>query len=175
MISWPFWQPCCSSIVYLWKINSSCLLLTVWIHRSQHSRLQFCLVSLLKYESGKEFLYPIYTIQPVVKLVVQLVWQPAVWCKQTSNRLSNRLSNGFDNRLNVCIHTIQPVVKPVWQPVWQRVWQQVVSYKRTFTGPLLRPSVKVTPITLYPVMLTHYLNCQTWCSRELRWTTTLNI
>ena len=25
------------------------------------------------------------------------VWQPAVSCKQTSNRLSNRLSNGFDN------------------------------------------------------------------------------
>jgi len=27
-------------------------------------------------------------------------WQPAVSCKQTSNRLSNR----FDNRLNVCLH-----------------------------------------------------------------------
>ena len=35
----------------------------------------------------------VYTIQPVVNPVVQLVWQPAVSCKQTSNRLSN----GFDN------------------------------------------------------------------------------
>jgi len=45
---------------------------------------------------------PVYTIQPVV----QPVWQPAVSCKQTFNRLSNwfvRLSNWFDNRLNVCI------------------------------------------------------------------------
>jgi len=55
-------------------------------------------------------LNPVYTIQPVVKPVynrfektvviqqpvVQLVWQLAVSCKQTSNRLSNRL--------NVCIH-----------------------------------------------------------------------
>jgi len=32
-------------------------------------------------------LNPVYTIQP------------AVSCKQTSNRLSNRLSNGFDNRI----------------------------------------------------------------------------
>jgi len=46
------------------------------------------------------YIYPVYTIQPVVKPVVQLVWQPAVSCKQTSNRLSNP----FDNRLNVCIH-----------------------------------------------------------------------
>jgi len=69
------------------------------------------------------FLNPVYTIQPVVKLVVQPVWQPAVSCKQTYNRfdkhglttilkeqqcsfnrLSIQLSNGFDNRLNVCIH-----------------------------------------------------------------------
>ena len=40
--------------------------------------------------------YPVYTLQPVVNPV----WQPAVSCKQTMNRLSNR----FDNRLNVCIH-----------------------------------------------------------------------
>jgi len=41
-------------------------------------------------------LNPVYTIQPVVKLV----WQSAVPCKQTSNRLSNR----FDNQLDVCLH-----------------------------------------------------------------------
>jgi len=32
--------------------------------------------------------------------VVQPVWQPAVSCKQTSNRLSNRLSNRFDNQFD---------------------------------------------------------------------------
>jgi len=76
-------------------------------------------------------------------------WQPAVSCKQTSNRLSNRLSNPFDNRLvqpcwtnshcsfnrlsnrvvqpvwQPAVYTIQPVVKPVWQPV--------VSCIQTFT------------------------------------------
>jgi len=40
--------------------------------------------------------YPVYTIQPVVKRVVQPVRQLAVSCKQTSNWLSNRL--------NVCLH-----------------------------------------------------------------------
>jgi len=30
---------------------------------------------------------------------VQLVWQPAVSCKQTSNRLSNRFDNRFNNRV----------------------------------------------------------------------------
>jgi len=34
-------------------------------------------------------LNPVYTIQPVLKPVVQPVWQSAVSCKQTSNRLSN--------------------------------------------------------------------------------------
>jgi len=43
------------------------------------------------------FSYPVYTIEPVVKLVVQPVWQLAVSCKQLSNRLSNQLSNRFDN------------------------------------------------------------------------------
>jgi len=58
---------------------------------------------------------PVYTIQPFVKPVVQPVWQPAVSCKQTSNRLwtgcqtwpcwtnshcsFNRLYNRIDNRL----------------------------------------------------------------------------
>ena len=47
----------------------------------------------------KKLLYPVYTIQPVVKPVVQSVWQQAVSCKQTSNRLSNGFDNRFDNRL----------------------------------------------------------------------------
>jgi len=36
-------------------------------------------------------LYPVYTIQPVVKQVVQPGWQPAVLCRQTSNPFDNRL------------------------------------------------------------------------------------
>jgi len=91
------------------------------------------------------YLYPIYTTQPVV----QLVWQSAVSCKQTSNR--------FDNRMDVCLHNtascqtrfdnstertavrsneqlfVQPVVQLVWQlavytiqpvvkPFVKRVW-----------------------------------------------------
>jgi len=88
-------------------------------------------------------LYPVNTIQPVVK---PIVWQPAVSCKQTYNRfstgcqatvrstgcqtvyqpveclytrynrLSNRLHNRFDNRLTTgCIvyTNIQPVVSRV--------------------------------------------------------------
>jgi len=52
------------------------------------------------------YLYPVYMIQPVV----QLVWQSAVSCKQTSNQLSIR----FDNRLYVCLHdTASWLVKPV--------------------------------------------------------------
>jgi len=44
------------------------------------------------------------------------LWQPAVSCKQTSNRLNEQPQ------------FVQPVVKPVWQPVWQ----QVVSCKGGF-------------------------------------------
>ena len=102
--------------------------------------------------SSTVLLNPVYTIQPVVKPVVQQVWQPAVSCKQTYNRLStvlndqhcsfNQLSNRvvqpvwqtrFDNRVEgtaVRSTACQIVfVKPVWQPVWQ----QVVSCKRGFT------------------------------------------
>jgi len=42
--------------------------------------------------------------------VVQPVWQQAVSCKQTSNRLS--------------------VVKRVWQPVWQPCWTNSCSFNR---------------------------------------------
>ena len=89
--------------------------------------------------------YPIYTIQ----LVVQPVWQLAVSCKQTSNRLSNRLYNRFDNWLNKQPVFVQPAVKPgcttglttgcihdtaVVNPVVKLVWQQVVSCKRGFSN-----------------------------------------
>jgi len=67
------------------------------------------------------YLYPIYTIQPVV----------------------SRLYNRFDNRvegtatvrstvLNEQPLFVQPVVKPTWQLVWQPVWQPVVSCIQTF-------------------------------------------
>jgi len=49
-------------------------------------------------------LNPVYTIQPVVKPVVQRVWQPAVSCKQTSNRLWNRV--------------VQRVYRCNWHPYW---------------------------------------------------------
>jgi len=42
-------------------------------------------------------IYRVYTIQPVVKSVVQPAWQPAVSCIQTSNRLST-------GRLDVRLH-----------------------------------------------------------------------
>ena len=54
----------------------------------------------------------------VVKPVWQLVWQPAVSCKQTSNRLSNLLTTGLTTGW-MPVYKIQPVVKPVVQQVWQ--------------------------------------------------------
>ena len=108
------------------------------------------------------FLNPVYWIQPVVKPVVQLVWQPAVSCKQTSNRLSNRFSNTIQTVVQPvvkpgcttglatgCIHDTavcqtgcQTVlitgwmfvytIQPVVNPFWQPVWQEVVSCKRGF-------------------------------------------
>jgi len=75
------------------------------------------------------YLNSVYTIQPVVKLVVkQPVGQPAASCKQTSNRLSYRLTTGW-----MFVYTIQLVVQPVIKPPLQPVWQQVVSCKRGFT------------------------------------------
>jgi len=76
---------------------------------------------------------PVYTSQAVVKRVVQPVWQPAVSCKQTSNRLSNgwqpcwtnscsfnRLSNRVVKPVwQTAVYTIQPFVKPVVKRVWQ--------------------------------------------------------
>ena len=72
-------------------------------------------------------LNPVYTIQTVVKPVVQPGWQPAVSCKQTSNRLSNLLSN----------------------PNWQPVWQQVVSCKRGFRK---RPTNRSSHPSIQPVI-----------------------
>jgi len=70
-------------------------------------------------EVGLQDLKPVYTIQPVV----QLVWQPAVSCKQTSNRFLN----GFDNRvertatvrLSATVRSTRlsnRLYNPVWQP-----------------------------------------------------------
>jgi len=39
---------------------------------------------------------PVYTMQPIVQSVIQPLWQPAVSCIQTFNRLNNRSS--------VCVH-----------------------------------------------------------------------
>jgi len=82
------------------------------------------------------FSYPVYTIEPVVKLVVQPVWQPAVSCKQTSSRLSNRLSNttGLTTVLNE-----QPLfVQLCWTNShcsFNRSWNRVVQpvYNRLYT------------------------------------------
>jgi len=66
----------------------------------------------------------------VVKLVVKPVWQPAVLCIQTFNRLSNRVcQTGCTARFSC---------QTVWQPGWmfvcmiQPVVQLVVSCKRGF-------------------------------------------
>jgi len=82
------------------------------------------------------FSYPIYTIQPVV----QLVWQPAVSCKQTSNRLSM-------------------VVKPVVQLVWQLV-EQTASVRSTScqTGLYNRLDNR---------LYTWYSGCQSGCQTGL--------
>jgi len=85
-------------------------------------------------QAGMFLLSPVYTIQPVVKLVVNPVWQPGKCLYTRYNRLSNRLynpvwkpvertavhstrlSNPFDNQLDVCLHDTagcQPVVQPV--------------------------------------------------------------
>ena len=72
-----------------------------YIHPHHHPSVAFIIINIF---SG--FIYPVYTMQPVVKPVVESVWQPAVY-------------------------TIQPVVKPASQPVWQ----QVVWCKRGYSAP----------------------------------------
>jgi len=49
-------------------------------------------------------LSPVYTIQPVVKLIAKPVWQQVVSCIQTFNRLSNLFDNWFGNRL-YCVYS----------------------------------------------------------------------
>jgi len=108
-------------------------------------------------------LYSVYTIQPVVIPVVQTavvqpvvkpVWEPAVSCKQTSNRVWQPVertatvrSTGcqtrllFDNRVERTVavpstrlsnRVVQPVwqpavytIQPVVKPAVKRVWQPV--------------------------------------------------
>jgi len=78
--------------------------------------------------SGNCLLNPAYTIQLVVKRVVQPVWQPAVSCKKHPTRCQTGLTMGLTTGCIVYTN-IYPVVKRVWQPVWQ----QVLSCKRGFT------------------------------------------
>ena len=96
----------------------------------------YSIISIITHVSeGNPLLSPIYMIQPFVKPVVKLVWQPAVSCIQpvvkpvvqpglttgwtnsgcsfntvvkpepavSCKQTSNRLSNLFDNRLGVCL------------------------------------------------------------------------
>jgi len=77
----------------------------------------------------------------MTQLVVKPVWQLAVSCKQTSNRLSKRLSNWFDNGLNVCIH-VQPVVKPATVLQEQLFVQPVVKPGWTNRQPVVKPGLK---------------------------------
>ena len=56
------------------------------------------------------------SFNPVIKRVVKPIWQPAVSCIWTFNRLSNRFDNGFTTGW-MFVYTIQPVVRLVWQPV----------------------------------------------------------
>jgi len=117
----------------------------------------------------KEILYPVYTIQPVVKPVVQPVWQLAVSCKQTSNRLSNR----FDSRLDVCLHDTaglstvlnkQPLfVQLCWRNshcsfnrlsyrVVQPVWQPAVYTIQPVVKPVVKRASWMFVYTIRPVV-----------------------
>ena len=101
-----------------------------WLKMSMWSRRYPRCVSALSIKTSDAALYPVYTIQSVVKPVVQPVWQPAVWCKQTSNRLSNWLSNRFHNRLDVCLHDTAGLTTVLnEQPLFV---QPVVSCIQTF-------------------------------------------
>jgi len=81
------------------------------------------------------YLNPVYTVQPVVKLVVQPVWQPAVSCNRFDNRLCgvNKHPTGCLTGCQTSLTTgwmfvymiqlvVKPVVKRIWQPVWQPCW-----------------------------------------------------
>jgi len=115
--------------------------------------VRFAADHITMYACHEKNLYPVYTIQPVVKTVVQPDWQPAVSCKQTFNQFDNRAElfvqlcwtnshcsfNRLSNRVvqsvwQPTVYTIQPFVKPLrtgWmfvytiQPVVNPLWQPV--------------------------------------------------
>ena len=68
---------------------------------------------------SNDALYPVYTIQPVVKLVVKPVWQP-VDCSYTR-------------------YSRLPVVKRDWQPVWQPRWTNSHSFNRLSLNRVVQP------------------------------------
>jgi len=94
-------------------------------------------------------LTPVYTIQPVVKPV----WQPAVSCKQTSNRLLNRclytrysrltnlyrLSNGFDNRFDNYVERTDRSFNMVVKLVVQPGLTTVLNEQPLFVQPVVKP------------------------------------
>jgi len=73
---------------------------------------------------SNDALYPVYTIQPVVKLVVKPVWQP-VDCSYTR-------------------YSRLPVVKRVWQPCWMN---------RLFFNTVVKPVVQPALTTGFTTML----------------------
>ena len=83
---------------------------------------------------------PVYTIQPVVNMVVKLDWQP-VKCLYTRH---NRLSNRFDNRLySVYSRLSNRLYNTVWQPVERTVERAVAVRSTRFSNrlPVWQPSV----------------------------------
>ena len=65
--------------------------------------------------------------------MVQPVWQPAVSCKQTSNRLSNRLYRVYKHL---------PGCQIGWQPVWQQVVSCKLGFRKRPTDASSHPSIQ---------------------------------
>ena len=68
--------------------------------------------------------------------LLKTVWQPAVSCKQTSNRLSSRLSNGFDSRFDNRVERTavrSTAVRSTGCQTGLYNWQPVVSCTQTYT------------------------------------------
>jgi len=93
----PVWQTAVSCIQPVVKpvvqpgLTTSCLFNTV---------VKPCLSNRLYNPVWQLVERTVCSFNTVVKPVVKPVWQPAVSCIRTFNRLSN----GFDNRLDVCLH-----------------------------------------------------------------------
>ena len=79
-------------------------------------------------------LYPVYSIQPVVKpgCTTGMTTALTTGCIRDTAGCQTGCQTGLTTGL-MFVYTIQPVVKPVWELVWQPVWQPVVSCKRGFS------------------------------------------